>query len=265
MALDTLDLTSKTAVVTGSGRESGIGAAIARGLARNGAAVTVHYVSESSSSTAAKVAQGIRDAGGRATVVQADVNSPQGAEKIVAETLKAFGVDKIDILVNNAGRGAIGSLMNATTEQLLEEFGVNTFGPLYMSQAVVGSGRMPQGGRIVNIGSVVSKMGMNGLAIYSASKAAQDSFTEALAEELGGRGITVNIVAPGPVGTGIVLEMNEKLGADFTAPLRAKARGSDRLADPEDISEVVVWLATERARWITAQFISASAGINGTS
>lgn len=135
-----------------------------------------------------------------------------------------------------------------------------------MSQAVVELGKMPSGGRIINIGSVASKLGLRGMAVYSAAKAALDSFTEALAEELGrSHGITVNCVAPGPVRTDSITEVEERLGTDVTEPLRAKARGSGRLADPEDISDVVEWLATDKSRWVTAQYISVSAGINGTS
>jgi NAD(P)-dependent dehydrogenase (short-subunit alcohol dehydrogenase family) len=98
MSPDTLSLDSKVAIVTGSGRENGIGAAIARSLARNGAAVTIHHVSNSSAPRAEKVAEQIRDAGGKATIVQANVNTLEGAKKIVAETLNAFGATHIDIL-----------------------------------------------------------------------------------------------------------------------------------------------------------------------
>ena len=98
MASDTFSLTSKVAIVTGSGRENGIGAAIARALARNGSAVTIHHVSEGSVSRAQTVAQGIISEGGRACIVQADITSPAGAKKLVAETMQAFGVDKVDIL-----------------------------------------------------------------------------------------------------------------------------------------------------------------------
>jgi NAD(P)-dependent dehydrogenase (short-subunit alcohol dehydrogenase family) len=124
---------------------------------------------------------------------------------------------------------------------------------------------MPQGGRIINIGTVASKMGLTGMGSYAISKAAQDSITETLAQELGRtHGITVNTVAPGPVKTDIVIDAHKSLGVDITEPLRAKARGSERLADPEDIADVVAWVASDKARWITAQFISASSGINGT-
>lgn len=156
--------------------------------------------------------------------------------------------------------------MDVTQEQLLDEFGLNTFAPLFMSQAVVRQGRMPKGGRIINIGSVSSKLGLRGLATYGASKAALDSFTEALAGELGiSHGITVNMVAPGPVLTDIVIDSRKKLGIDITEPLRNLARGTREIAEPDEIAHTVLWLATENARWITAQFISCSAGINGTS
>lgn len=104
------------------------------------------------------------------------------------------------------------------------------------------------------------------MGIYGAAKAAQDSLTESLAKELRkSRGITVNTVAPGPVQTDVPANGKAKLGIDVTAPLRAIARGSNSLADPEDIADVVSWVASERARWITARFISASAGITGPS
>ncbi|CAH0034316.1 unnamed protein product [Clonostachys rhizophaga] len=240
MSPDTLSLASKVAIVTGSGRENGIGAAIARALARNGAAVTIHYVSDSSASRAAKVAQGIRDNGGKATVVQADV-------------------------INNAGGNKLGRLLDVSPEELGWSFALNTFGPLYMAQAVVEQGKMPQGGRIINIGTAGSKMGASGLGSYLISKAALDSMTEILAQELGRtHDITVNTVAPGPVKTDLLMETNKVLGVDFTELLKAKQRGSDRLADPEDIADVVAWVASEKARWITAQFISASSGLTGT-
>jgi NAD(P)-dependent dehydrogenase (short-subunit alcohol dehydrogenase family) len=155
--------------------------------------------------------------------------------------------------------------MDATPEQLLNEFGINTFGPLFMAQAVVKLGKMPQGGRIINIGTIGSKLGPSILGIYSASKAAEDSLTASLAGELGRtHGITVNTVAPGPVETDIVINGRKVWGSDPTASLRALARGSDRMGFPEDIAVVVAWLASEKSRWVTAQYISASAGIIGT-
>lgn len=149
---------------------------------------------------------------------------------------------------------------------MLTEFSINTFAPLYMAQAVVKEGYMPRGGRIINIGTVASKLGHRGVATYGASKAAEDSMTEALAGELGrSHGITVNTVAPGPILTDIVIDGRAKSGIDPTEPLRLAARGSDEIGQPDDVARTVLWLATEHSSWITAQYISCSAGINGTS
>lgn len=159
-----------------------------------------------------------------------------------------------------------GDLVDATPEQMLAEFNLNTFAPLYMVQAVVKEGRMPRGGRIINIGTVTSKLGHRGVAGYGASKAGEDSMTEALAGELGrSHGITVNTVAPGPILTDIVIDARKKLGTDPTKPLRSIARGSEEIGQPDDVARMVLWLATENSSWITAQYISCSAGINGTS
>lgn len=159
-----------------------------------------------------------------------------------------------------------GDLLDVTQDQLQQEFSLNTFAPLYMTQAVVKDGKMPKGGRIINIGSVVSKMGFRGIASYGASKAAVDSITDALAAELGrSDGITVNTVAPGSILTDIVIKQRQDTGLDPTEPLRAQARGPTHIGQPEDVARIVLWLATENSNWITAQFISCSSGVNGTS
>ncbi|KIW65373.1 hypothetical protein, variant [Phialophora macrospora] len=201
MAPDSLSLPGKVAIITGSGKENGIGAGIAYALARNGASVVINYVSEATGPRAAEVVKKIEAEGGKAAVVQADVTTPGGATSLVQQALKAFQVEKIDILVNNAGGGAIGPAMQATEDDVLRTFGLNVFASLYMMQAVVPV--MPRGGRIVNIGSVASKMGIAPIPLYSASKAAMDALAYAAATELGrGYGITVNTIAPGPVPTG---------------------------------------------------------------
>lgn len=182
MTADNLSLAGKVALVTGSGRENGIGAGIAVALARNGAAVTINYVSEGSRARAAAVVGKINSAGGRAVAVQADISSPGEGERLVAETLKAFGTNYIDILVNNAGIGSPHSSLTITKDQIESFFGVNVFGAIYLTQAVVP--HMPPGGRIINITSVASKMGLDVLPIYGASKAALDSLTYAWAKEV---------------------------------------------------------------------------------
>ncbi|OQV01779.1 hypothetical protein CLAIMM_07073 isoform 2 [Cladophialophora immunda] len=201
MSPDTLALNGKVAIITGSAKENGIGAGIASALARNGASVVINYVSESSGPRAAEVAKKIEQAGGRAVVVRADVSTPEGAKHLVETSLKALQVDKVDILVNNAGGGPIVPVMQATKDDVEKTFAVNVFASLYMTQAVVSV--MPRGGRIINIGSIASKMGMAPIPLYSASKAAMDTLSYAMAMELGrGHGITINTIAPGPVPTG---------------------------------------------------------------
>ncbi|KAK8038441.1 hypothetical protein PG993_006852 [Apiospora rasikravindrae] len=268
MPADTLALDGKVAIVTGSGRENGIGAGIARALARNGASVAIHYVSESTKPRAEKLAAEIsKELDAKTAVVQGAVEEPGTADRIVQETLKAFHADSVDILVNNAGTGTIDGLMDATPKLLNDAFGVNVYGTLYMSQAVVGTGKMPQGGRIINVGSISSKTGPNQTGIYAAAKAAQDSMTTSLAGELGvSRGITVNSVGPGPVLTDLakpVLQPDGNAGS-FQESLVSRTRAAARVGTVEDIADAVLLLVSEKSRWITAQWISVSGGITGS-
>lgn len=209
MTSDTLSLAGKTALITGSGRENGIGAAIARAFARNGAAVAIHYVSDSSKARAEKVAADIsREFGTKTTVVQGAVEKAGTATKIVKETLEGLGATHIDILgtclrkpqnllnetwtwliigcgsVNNAGYGNPVRLTETTPEFLEAEFGINVFSTVYVTKAVVGLGKMPRGGRIINVGSIASKLGAEVSAVYGAAKAAQDSLTASWAGEV---------------------------------------------------------------------------------
>ncbi|KAF4250498.1 hypothetical protein CNMCM8980_000866 [Aspergillus fumigatiaffinis] len=268
MSADTLSLAGKTALVTGSGRETGIGAAIARALARNGASVAIHFVSESSKARAEKVAVDInKEFGTKTTVVQGGVENYDTARNMVEQILKAFSVDHIDILVNNAAAAHNTPLLEVKEEQLEYEFAVNVFGVIYMTQAVVGVGRMPQGGRIVNIGSIASKI-LVPPPVYGATKAAMDALTTLWAGELGkSRGITVNTLAPGPVPT----DMSEAyLVAPDGSPtalqlsMYEQTRAANRLGSVEDVADATLLLVSEKSRWITAQFISVSGGITGT-
>jgi len=260
MTPDTLSLAGKVAIVTGSGRENGIGAAIAIALSRNGAAVVINYVSESSEARAAGVAKTIQAAGGQVIVVKASVSTPEGANHLVQETLKRFKTDHIDILVNNAGAGCVGPTLETTKEGIDLTFGVNVYGTIFLVQAVVP--HMPRGGRIINISSVASKLGMDFLPIYGASKAAVDSLSYAWAKEFGrSRGITVNSVAPGPVDTDIA-GAADPTGAGSNL-LVGLTRAEERVGKTEDIADVVLFLASEKSRWITGQFVSASGGITG--
>ncbi|KIY02384.1 uncharacterized protein Z520_02522 [Fonsecaea multimorphosa CBS 102226] len=267
MSADTLSLAGKTALVTGSGRETGIGAAIARALARNGASVAIHYVSEDSKARAEKVASDIsKEFGTKTTVVHGGVESYDTAKNIVEQILKAFAVDHIDILVNNAAIARNTPLMDVKQDQLEHEFAVNVFGMIYMTQAVVGVGRMPQGGRIINIGSIASKV-LVPPAVYSTTKAAMDALTTLWAGELGkSHGITVNTLAPGPVPTDMSKEYLVNPDGSPTAlqqAMYAQTRAADRLGSVEDLADATLLLVSEKSRWITAQFISVSGGITG--
>ncbi|UZP45016.1 hypothetical protein NXS19_012828 [Fusarium pseudograminearum] len=219
MAIDTLSLTGKIAIVTGSGRENGIGAGIAIVLARNGAAVTIHYVHDSTTQRAHAVADKIKADGGKAIVVQGSIETPQGAQYLVDETLKGFDVDHIDILVNNAGVGIFGETLTANQSDITQVFDVNVKGPIFVAQAVVPV--MPPGGRI-----------------WGRSKK-----------------ITVNSVAPGPVTT------DSNPYEEFQKPSIDITRAADRAGTPEDIADAVLLLVSEKARWITGQYISVSGGV----
>ncbi|KAI1409192.1 putative short-chain dehydrogenase [Hypoxylon sp. FL1857] len=260
MPADTFELTGKVVIVTGSGRENGLGAAIARTLARNGASVTIHYLSDGQTERAGKTAQAIRDEFGvKVALVQADVATTEGANKIVTETLKQIGTDHVDILVNNAGMSFVERILDVQPERLQQMFATNVYGPLYLTQAAVKLGKMPRGGRVINVGSIVSKTFPPTLPIYNATKAALDSLTVNWAAELGRtHGITVNTLAPGP----IVTDINRDCPETFEA-LVAAQRGSDRPGVPQDIADAALLLVSEKSSWITAQWIAVDAGTTG--
>ncbi|KAJ5099980.1 hypothetical protein N7532_006981 [Penicillium argentinense] len=259
MATDTLDLQSKVAIITGSGKETGIGATIASTLARNGSLVAINHISEASAPRAAAVAQAICQAGGKAIVVQADVSTAEGAQYLVSQTLEKLQVDHIDILVNNAAGGAPHGVLQATRDSIDEIFSTIVYAPIFILQAAIP--HMPRGGRIINIGSVASKLGMAPIAIYGAAKAAQDALTYSMAMELGrSHGVTVNTVAPGPVSTeALPKEQAEAIDRAMLPMTRAE----ERVGTTQDIADAVLLLVSEKSRWVTGQFISASGGVVG--
>lgn len=186
--------------------------------------------------------------------------------------------------VNNGAVSQHTSLLDVGQEQLEHEFSVNVFGLIYMIQAVVKAGKMPSGGRIVNIGSIGSKM-LSAIPVYSTAKAASDALTTLFAGEVSfieslfklgmadckqlgkTHGITVNTIAPGPVPTD--LSTAYLLGADGNPTSAAQSffaqtRAADRLGAVEDIADATLLLVSEKSRWITAQYISVSGGVTGT-
>ncbi|TFB03077.1 Versicolorin reductase [Trichoderma ghanense] len=260
---DSLALTNKVAIITGSGRENGIGAAIALTLAKAGGRVVINYVSDTTSSRAETVRQRIAAAAGDGSVivVQADVSTKDGCEKIVGEALEKFKVDHIDIIVNNATAVTAGPVLSSSAEAITKAFQVSVIGPILLLQEAYP--HMPRYSRIINIGTVASRLGFGALPIYAAVKAAMDQLTWTLAREIGrdGKNITINTIAPGPVKTDNIPDTPQ--AAALTNWLVSLTRNEERIGTAEDIADAVWLLASEKSRWITGQFISVSGGING--
>lgn len=249
--MSTKKLTNKVAVVTGASK--GIGAAIAKHLAAEGAAVVVNYAS--SKAGADKVVAAITSAGGKAVAVQADVAKQADIDRLFAETKKAFG--RLDILVNNAGIYEFSPLDGITAEHFHKQFNLNVLGLILSSQAAV---RLfdAAGGSIVNLSSIVSTLAFPNAAVYSGTKGAVDAITRSLATELGPRQIRVNAVRPGMVETegthaaGIEESEMQKQTLALT-PL-------GRLGKPVDIAGAVVFLASPESSWITGETLIIAGG-----
>jgi 3-oxoacyl-[acyl-carrier protein] reductase len=245
-------LTGKVAVVTGASK--GIGAGIAKELASQGASVVVNY--SSGKEGADRVVEEITDAGGKAIAIGASIAKAAEIDLLFAETKKAFG--KIDILVNNAGVYAFGPLEQITEEEIERIFGTNVTGLLLTTKA--GAALFPpEGGSIINIGSVASEQTPAMSAVYSGSKGAVDSITRVLAKELGPKRIRVNAVNPGPIVTE-GFKSGGFEGSDFVNQM-VQNTPLGRIGKPDDVASVVAFLVSEDARWITGSLIQAAGGI----
>jgi 3-oxoacyl-[acyl-carrier protein] reductase len=245
-------LLDKVAVVTGASK--GIGAAIAKSLAAQGASVVVNYAS--SKEGADRVVDQILKRNGRAIAVRGSVSQPEDLAHLFAEANKTFG--KLDILVNNAGVYEFLPLEQITEEHFHRQFNTNVLGlTLATREALKYFG--PQGGSVINISSVVTRMVLPGSSIYTATKAAVDAITAVLAKELGPKKIRVNAINPGYVETegthasGIV-------GSDFINELIARTP-LGRGGQPDDIAPVAVFLASDDSRWLTGEVLVVSGGL----
>jgi 3-oxoacyl-[acyl-carrier protein] reductase len=215
--------------------------------------IAVVYTSAKSESLASNVVQQIEQLGSQAVAVQADLGRIDAGEKIVSETLAAFG-SSIHILVNNAGVEFDRSLLETTAEDYAKIFDVNVRGTLLLTKAVVPHLQAP--GRIINMSSVGARSGFAKLALYCASKAALEGLTRCLAAELGELGHTVNAVEPGPTES----EMLDNIPKDIVDLQLKMTPAQHRAGKPDDIAQVVGWLAEEQSRWVSGQSISASGG-----
>src|SRR5438552_3459596 len=237
-------LAGTVAVVTGASK--GIGAAIAKNLAAEGAAVVVNYAS--SKTGADKVVSEITSAGGKAVAVQGDVARKADIERLFAETNKAFG--RLDILVNNAGIYEFAPLENVTEEHFHKHFNLNVLGLILASQKAA-EHFDSAGGCIINIGSGAGINPPPGTSVYSATKAAVDAITKSLSKELGARKIRVNSLNPGMVETEGVHTAGV-LGTDFHKQVLSQTP-LGRIGQPQDIAKVAAFLASDDAGWISGE------------
>jgi 3-oxoacyl-[acyl-carrier protein] reductase len=244
-------LTNKVAVVTGASK--GIGAAIAKSLAAEGASVVVNYAS--SKAGADKVVAAITAAGGKAVAVGGDVSKAAEAQGIIDAAIKNYG--RLDILVNNSGVYEFGSIEAVTEEQFHRIFNINVLGLLLTTQAAVK--HFGDGGSIINIGSAVSRVTPPNSSVYTGTKGAVDAITGVLAKELGPKKIRVNSVNPGMVDTEGTNSAGF-IGSDFEKGLVAQTP-LGRVGQPGDIASVAVFLASDDSAWLTGELLIAGGGL----
>lgn len=251
MSQSTGKLTGKVAVVTGASK--GIGAGIAKALAAQGASVVVNYASSGAGADA--VVSAITAAGGQAIAVQGDVSKAQDADGLIAAAVAAYG--RLDILVNNAGVYEWAPLGEITEESFHRQFNINVLGLLLATRAA--DKHLGADASVINISSAATSLLPANSAVYSATKGAVDAITGVLANELGPRGVRVNAILPGIVDTEGT-QAAGFTGTDFEAAIVAKTP-LGRSGKPDDIGDVTVFLASDDARWLTGEKISASGGL----
>jgi 3-oxoacyl-[acyl-carrier protein] reductase len=242
-------LKNKTALVTGASR--GIGAAIAKRLAADGADVAITYARDAQAAEA--VVKAIESSGSRALAIQANAADSKAVLSAVEQAAKAFG--RIDVLVNNAGVATPKPFEDATLEEMDQMIDINFRGVLVTTQAALKY--MPDGGRIITIGSCVGERNMTpGLTAYAATKGAVKMFTQSLAREVGRRGITVNNVQPGPIDT----DLNPASG-DWAAPQLANT-ALNRYGHVDEVAALVAFVASAEAAYITGANLTVDGGTN---
>jgi 3-oxoacyl-[acyl-carrier protein] reductase len=244
-------LKNKVAVVTGASK--GIGAAIAKALAAEGASVVVNYAS--SKAGADKVVAAITAAGGKAVAVGGDVSKAAEAQGIIEAAIRNYG--RLDVLVNNSGVYEFSPIEAVTEQQFHKIFNINVLGLILTTQAAVK--HLGEGGSIINIGSVVSRTTPPNSAVYTGTKGAVDAITGVLARELGPKKIRVNALNPGMVET----EGSRSagfIGSDFESGVVGQTP-LGRVGQPGDIASVAVFLASDDSAWLTGEQLLAGGGL----
>jgi 3-oxoacyl-[acyl-carrier protein] reductase len=242
-------LTNQVALVTGGSR--GIGAAIAKRLAADGAAVAITYAKDGKAASA--VVEAIKREGGNAVAIQADAADVDAVNAAVEKTVSTFG--RLDVLVNNAGTAIPKTFEETTLGEMNRVIDINVRGTLVATQAALK--HMKSGGRIISIGSAVGeRVQVPGLVAYSATKGAVKIFTQALSREVGSRGITVNNVQPGPIDT----DLNPASG-DWAVPQKA-ATALDRYGHVEEIAAAVAFIASPESSYMTGSNLTVDGGMN---
>ena len=243
------NLKEKVALVTGGSR--GIGAAIAKRLAAEGASVVITYAKDANAASA--VVKAIEDGGGKAVAIQADAADPKAVGSAVEKAVATFGA--LDVLVNNAGTAIPKKFEETTLEEMDRMIDINFRGILAATQAALK--HMNDGGRIIMIGSCVGERVLTpGLVAYSATKGAVKMFTQGLSREVGGRGITVNNVQPGPIDT----DLNPAAG-DWATPQKA-VTALNRYGKVEEVAALVAFLAGPESSYITGANLTVDGGTN---
>jgi 3-oxoacyl-[acyl-carrier protein] reductase len=242
-------LANKVALVTGASR--GIGAAIAKRLAADGARVAITYAKDASSASA--VVKAIESDGGKAIAIQADATDTEAVKNAVEKAVATLG--RLDVLVNNAGTAIPKKFEEATIEELDRVIDINIRGTFITTQAALK--HMNNGGRIIMIGSCVGERMMTpGLASYSATKGAVKMFSQGLSREVGSRGITVNNIQPGPIDT----ELNPAAG-EWAVPQKAFT-ALDRYGHVEEVAALVAFVASPESSYITGANLTIDGGTN---
>jgi 3-oxoacyl-[acyl-carrier protein] reductase len=240
-------LTEKIAIVTGA--SAGIGRAIAERLAQEGATVVLNY--GKSADKAKQVVAGIESKGGKAVAIQADMSKIADVRRLIRETVQRFG--RLDILVNNAGMFLPKPLVETTEEEYDQIFALNAKGPYFAMQETAKV--IEAGGRIVNISTDGTHLGLTGLTAYLGTKGALEQFTKGLAHELASKGVTVNTVSPGFTDTAMMpADPAFRQTGEQASPLK-------RLGTPKDIADIVAFVVSDQGRWLTGQNIHAGGGV----